>query len=161
MLVPKTHPRIALRGRLDDLQADILNVQLRALEEGNGKLVDALQQTLDFARKILGSEVAEKPLEDTELLGMDEAAQRRVSHNPKKYLGVGHLMPDVHMGALALGLNKLRTETREVELACVAAFERPDGSSERTDLVRALNRLSSTFYIMMLGVIAERTAKES
>lgn len=161
VLVPKTHPRIALRGRLDDLEADILNVQLRALEEGNGKLVDALQQTLDFARKILGAEVAEKPLEDTELLGMDEAAQRRVSHNPKKYLGIGHLMPDVHMGALALGLNKLRTETREVELACVAAFERPDGSSERTDLVRALNRLSSTFYIMMLGVIAERTAKES
>lgn len=161
VLVEKTHPRIALRGRLDSLQASILNVQVLALSEGEEALVDALQETLDLARAVMGAEVTEKPLEDRVLLGMDEAAQRRVSHNPKKHLGVGHLMPDVRMGAVPLALNALRCETREVELACAAAFTREDGSCARTDLVRALNRLSSTFYIMMLGVVAARTQEET
>lgn len=154
VLVEKTHPRIVLRGKLDSLQASILSVQLKASDRGDARLVAALQETLDLARSLMAAEVTDKPLGEVELLGMDEAAQRRVSHNPKKYLGVGHLMPDIRMGAVALGLNELRCEAREVELACIAAFAAEDGSCEREDLVRALNRLSSTFYIMMLGVAA-------
>lgn len=161
VLVEKTHPRIVLRGKLDSLQASILSAQLIASDEGDGKLVEALQETLDLARALMAAEVTDKPLEEKSLLGMDEAAQRRVSHNPKKYLGVGHLMPDIRMGRMALALNALRCEAREVELACIAAFARPDGTCERDDLVRALNRLSSTFYIMMLGVVAALTQEES
>jgi ethanolamine utilization cobalamin adenosyltransferase len=64
------------------------------------------------------------------------------------------------MGALSVRLNSLRTITRETELAAVTAFkgERDPGSSgqncpwqdcKRPDIVEALNRLSSLFYILM------------
>lgn len=160
VLVPKTHPRIIFRGRLDSLQADILLLELQAQEVGDRKLADGLQETLDFCRGLMSAEVTDKPFEAGELLGMDEATQREVSHHPKKYLGTGHLMPDARMGRLALGLNKLRTTTREVELACVSAFTTEDGTCERVDLVRALNRLSSTFYIMMLSQLSGHSYRE-
>lgn len=160
VLVPKTHERIALRGTLDDLQADILNVQVDALDAGEQGLVDGLQETLDFCRQIMSAEVMEQPFEAPLVLGLDAEQQRAVSHAPKKYLGVGHLMPDVHMGRLPLALNKLRTKTRATELTCARAFEAADGSCERMDLVQALNRLSSTFYILMLSYIAAHAPKD-
>lgn len=162
LLVEKKHPRIVLRGMLDDLQADIIELQVRAEAQGMTRTVDELSETLDYCRAIMASEVTEKAFEVVSLLGMDEARQREISHYPKKYLGIGHLMPDYRMGAVAVGLNKLRTKTRQTELAAVTAFCTPDGKTVRGDLIQALNRLSSTFYIMMLRLAAEtqKQAKE-
>ena len=84
------------------------------------------------------------------LLGMDEAALRRVSQNPQQELGRGHILPTVQFSWVGAALNSLRADAREVELAAADAFFRPDGSCERTDLIRSLNRLSSAFYIMMV-----------
>jgi ethanolamine utilization cobalamin adenosyltransferase len=54
-------------------------------------------------------------------------------------------------GPLTLAANRLRTQTREVEIAALEAFAVPGGGPPgRPDLLRALNRLSSAFYVMML-----------
>ena len=57
LLVPKTHPRIAFRGMLDSLSAEILCMQEGAWSSGNHALVEALQAVLDYIRAILGAEV--------------------------------------------------------------------------------------------------------
>jgi ethanolamine utilization cobalamin adenosyltransferase len=48
-----------------------------------------------------------------------------------------------------LYLNKLRTLIREVEITAVDAFV-SELEIQKIDLLRALNRLSSAIYIMML-----------
>ena len=47
-------------------------------------------------------------------------------------------------------LNRLRALTRETELAAVAAFQDREGRPTRTDILRALNRMSSLIYILMI-----------
>lgn len=148
-LVPKTHPAIRLRGQLDTLEAHIIQYAVKAREEGRALLVEDLAECLAYARAILGCEVTEKPFGVEKLLGMDEARLRRVSQYPKEELGHGHILPTVELSWVAAALNALRAEVRQVELAAADAFFKEDGSCERIDLIRALNRMSSAFYIMM------------
>ena len=54
-------------------------------------------------------------------------------------------MPQPADSPAILQLNRLRTQIRETELAAAAAFGR-----DREDILRALNRLSSLVYILML-----------
>lgn len=150
VLVPKRHPRIALRGRLDSLEADIICLQVQTDGGGDHALTEALGQLLGFCRSILSCEVTGAPLAETALLGLDAQGLRDCSQHPKTHFGIGHLLPDYRLGAVSAALNRLRTQTREVELAAVEAFCQPDGTVERVDLLRALNRLSSAFYILML-----------
>lgn len=148
-LVEKTHPRILLRGKLDSCQAKTLEVGILAAKERRQAIVDGLDEILEYLREILAAEVKEEPLDRTTLLGMDEAELRAVSHNPRPHFGIGHIVPNMAMAPCLIGLNALRTLTRETELACVAAFRKENGSSARPDLVQALNRLSSAIYIMI------------
>ena len=53
-------------------------------------------------------------------------------------------MPQVSDGETVLMLNKLRTTLRTAERSAVAAM--PD----KTDLLQALNRMSSFVYILMI-----------
>ncbi|MFH5796791.1 hypothetical protein ACHM2U_15430 [Clostridium perfringens] len=46
----------------------------------------------------------------------------------------------------------MRTLTREVELAAYEAFKGEYGQVEREDLIKALNRLSSVFWIMIYKI---------
>lgn len=149
VLVSKDHPRIALRGRLDSLQAKIIEVQIVALDEGKKDVVADLSETLNFTRDILAGEVTGLPLERETLLGMREDELRSVSHDPSAHYNTGHLMPDYRMGKTAVMLNALRTMVREVELAAMAAFPVERGESARPDIIRALNRLSSAVYILI------------
>lgn len=156
LLVPKTHPRIVLRGKLDSLQADIVCLQVETAAQELWELTESLEELLSFCRKIMQCEVTEKALETPLLLGMDEAEQRKLSHTPKESFGIGHLLPHHKLGFVCAGLNRLRTQAREVELAAVEAFSLPDGTLAQTDLIQALNRLSSVFYILMLRLAAGR-----
>jgi len=140
VLVPKTHPRIALRGGLDSLQASVLLLQT----ECGGALREDLDSVLQFVRAILGAEVKDEPLRETELLGLSHSEVRRQSHDVRGVFGMDHLIPDCSMGPTALRLNLLRTQVREVELAAARAF--PEG--ERMDIIEHLNRLSSGVYIL-------------
>lgn len=140
-LVPKTHPRIFLRGKLDSLESALIlcQLQLPALTQPLGEL---LAQT----RRILRCEVLEEPLKEVRLLGLTEEELRRRSHIPQEYYGVPHFMPEASDGETIAHLNRLRCQVRETELAAAAAF--PEG--QREDLLQALNRMSSAVYLLMI-----------
>jgi len=146
----KDNPVVAFRGKLDSLCAMILEAQLLGEQAENRAFVDDLQETLEFVRRIFPAEYKGTPMEEPRPPGMTGEELRERSHNPEKYFGRGHLQMDKSMGGLCLRLNLLRTFTRETELAAVAAFRdtsAPSGS-RRPDIVEALNRLSSLFYIL-------------
>ena len=140
-LVPKTHPRIFLRGKLDTLESELILCQLRL-----PALAEPLGELLALTRQILRCEVLEEPLKEVRLLGLTEEELRRQSHIPQEYYGVPHFMPEASDGQTIARLNCLRCRVRETELAAAAAF--PNG--QREDLVQALNRMSSAVYLLMI-----------
>jgi len=152
-LVLKDHPRIILRGKLDTLQAKLLEVQVVASKHKMEKLVEDLDEILKFVRSILRAEVLEEKLEDMKLLGLDEEQLREMSQNPKKYFNQEHLLPNYKMGEIVVLLNSLRCLTRETEICAIQAFKTNDGIL-RLDIIKGLNRLSSCFYVMMIKTFA-------
>ena len=145
-LVHKTHPRIAFRGAMDTLEAEIMLCQL-VLREPMKK---QLQEVLDFARYLLRCDVLEEKVERETLCGLDEQQLRSHSHRPQEYYGQPHFMPEVTDGEEILRLNRCRCAAREAELKAVAAFTDREGNPTRIDLLRAMNRLSSMIYILMI-----------
>lgn len=148
-LVPKTHPRIKLRGKIDSLQAHILLAQVRAKQLRMENIVKDLDEILNFVRKLLRAEVLSEPVEDFGFFGLSHQEIREISHNPKKALGVPHILPNYEMGEMMAYLNLVRTQVRETELAAVEAFLDPTEGPQREDILTALNRLSSAVYVMM------------
>ena len=59
-------------------------------------------------------------------------------------------MPEVSDGETVLRLNRCRCAARAAELAAAAAFTDEDGNASRADILRALNRMSSMIYILMI-----------
>ena len=151
VLVPKTDPRIAFRGKLDSLMAQTLLLQCRALSQGLEELAAGLGEVLETERAVLAAEVKGEPLPERELLGLDGVGLRRVSHHVLEEIGIPHPIPGPDMGETALELNCLRTQVREVELAAAAAF-----GEGREDILRCLNRLSSAVYILFCRLVAAR-----
>ena len=154
-LVAKNHPRILFRGKLDSLEAAILEAQALAHRQNAPAVRDGLGEVLEQVHLVLGAEVKDQPLEEVPILGMDQARLRQVSHNVKGAFGIDHPIPSWEMGELALRLNTLRTQVRETELAAAVAFEAP-GETPRPDIIRALNRLSSAVYILFCKLLAEK-----
>ena len=156
LLVPKTHPRIAFRGRLDSLMAQVMQVQITALEEGKPALADDLDEVMGLLRNILAAEVKETPLEPVKLLGMDSAQLRYASHHVRESVGIDHPVPNYRMGKLCAALNLLRTQVREAELSAARAFSDGGGVCGREDIMEGLNRLSSGIYILFCREAAGR-----
>lgn len=148
LLVPKTHPRIAFRGQIDALEAELLLCQ-HAVKE-NQALVDALQEMLDFVRSLIRADVLEEPVAEVRLCGLSDAELREHSHFPDKYYGQPHFLPKYTDDAAILYLNRVRTKVRETELACCRAFSDADSKLRRVDILQALNRLSSLCWILMI-----------
>lgn len=149
-LVFKDHPRIALRGRLDSLQADFVLAQTMIAERsGNQRLISDLQELLDALREIMRCDVLNEPLRISGYLGLDFSQLRERSHDPKRFYGVEPMtLPEYSMGTEYALLNRLRTDAREAELSAVSAYHK-DESFLREDIILALNRLSSALHIMM------------
>ena len=156
VLVPKTDPQIAFRGKLDSLQALIIKTQLESENEGRHDVTRDLGELLDFVRMIVSAEVRDEPLKEIKLLGMDSARVRRDSQNVKEAFGIEHPVPSYRMGGLCVCLNQLRTQVREAELSAARAFTNDHGCCSRVDVVEALNRLSSCVYIIMCRVLADK-----
>lgn len=148
-LVHKDHPIIIWRGKLDTLTARIIEAQVCAHQLGNQEYVNDLQEILEFTRRLLTYELRGKEVEEFNLIGLDAAALRERSHDPVKFFGYRHMLADYRMGPLCIALNTLRSLVREVELTAAVAFKDAAGQSSRDDIIRALNRLSSLFYILM------------
>lgn len=149
LLVFKDHKIIGLRGKMDSLESKILESQIIAHKAGCEKMVEDLQQVLDFVRWILRCEVLKQDVGEFNLLGMTPEELRERSHYPKKYYGIGHEPVDFSMGEVAVALNSCRTTIRETELAAYSAFRGEYGDVQRPDIIKALNRLSSLFWILI------------
>ncbi len=144
-MVCKNHPRILLRGKLDTLESEILVLQCSCRPEWRAPLEDALT----LVRAVLAAEVRETPVPAWKLDGMEPEEVHRCSHHPQEFGFPGHILPSHEHGLLAAQLNRLRALTRETELAAVHAFW--DGQKTgREDIILALNRLSSFFYVLQL-----------
>jgi ethanolamine utilization cobalamin adenosyltransferase len=148
-LVCKSHGIIRLRGKLDSLAAKILEVQLVFQRLGLLKGIDDLEETLAFVRGIIRSEFLQEPLAPICLFGMDETELRRRSHKPKEFYGIPHFLTSIHDGEAVVLLNSLRTLSREAELEACKAYNADVCETKRPDVIFALNRLSSAFYVMM------------
>ena len=145
VLVPKTHPRIRFRGKMDTLEAELILCQrIPGAPEG------ALGEILDLSRKILRCDVLEEPLRQDTLCGLTQAEQRERSHMPQDYYGQPHFMPQASDGSVIAGLNRARCFAREAELAAVEAFSDREGNLIREDIPKALNRMSSMLYLLMI-----------
>ena len=145
ILVPKTHPRIAFRGAMDTLEAELILAQLAA-----PKSAGKLEEILSLARKIIRCDVLEEPLEVTVLCGLTEQEMRHRSHFPQEYYGIAHFMPASSDGAAIAQLNRARCAAREAELKACDAFADREGRIIRMDILRAMNRMSSMLYLLML-----------
>ncbi len=145
VLVPKTHPRIRFRGKLDTLEAELILCQLESKE-----IAEDIGEVLALARQIIRCDVLGEPLSEGKLCGLTEAQQRSHSHFPQEYYGQPHFMPSAEDGRVIARLNRARCTAREAELAAVEAFSDRDGSPTRPDILRAMNRMSSMLYILMI-----------
>jgi len=155
VLVHKSHPRIAFRGAMDTLEAELLLSQLVADELLRGQL----QQVLDLARDLIRWEVLDEPVEQRPLCGLEEKALREHSHRPQEFYGQPHFMPQVTDGEVILRINRARCAARQAELLAVAAFCDREGVPERPDLLQAMNRMSSMLYILMIRQKANQEGK--
>ena len=151
LLVEKNHPRILFRGKLDSLEALIIKTQITAAENGRGDVAEQLDDVMEFVKLLLGCEVKDEPVPEFKLLGMDSQRLRYVSHHIYEEFGIQHSVPHYSMGRVCAELNYLRTFIRETELSAVEAFT-VDGEMKRSDIVEALNRLSSCVYIIFCKV---------
>ena len=145
ILVPKTHPRIRFRGKMDTLEAELILCQRIP-----GAPEAALGEILTLARKILRCDVLDESLIWDTLCGLSEQEQRERSHMPQDYYGQPHFMPQASDGSVIAGLNRTRCFAREAELAAVEAFSDREGNLIREDIPKALNRMSSMLYLLMI-----------
>ena len=145
-LVEKTHPRIAFRGGMDTLEAALL----LAAAEAEGSIRTQLEEALSYTRYLLGQEVLEQSVVCKALGGMDEQQLRQRSHRPQDFYGKPHFMPQPTDSKALLLVNFARCKAREAELLAVKAFRDTEGLPTRTDLLQALNRLSSFLYLIMI-----------
>ncbi len=146
LLVPKTHPRIAFRGAIDTLEAELILAQL-ALEPEASR---AVEEVLTLTRRLIRCDVLEEPVGDVTLCGLTEEQQRRQSHLPQEYYDQSHFMPEAADGMAIARLNRARCTARAAELAGVRAFSDREGNPTRPDILKALNRISSMLYILMI-----------
>lgn len=160
ILVDKDHPRIAFRGCIDSLEAEILLAQQACAGAGCPALAQELEEVLAFVRRFIRFDVLDEPVGEIALCGYGPDELREYSHYPEKHLGQPHFMPHYTDSPAILAVNKVRTEVRRTELAAYAAFRDADGGVKRPDIILGLNRLSSLMWIMMIKLKAGKYPRE-
>ena len=146
LLVSKCHPRIAFRGAVDSLESELIFAQLAVPED----VAKQLQEVLNLVRLVIRCDVLEEELKVQKLCGLTEGELRQRSHRPQEYYGIPHFMPEYTDGEAIVRLNRARCAAREAELKAVAAFTDREGNPTRVDILRAMNRMSSMIYILMI-----------
>jgi ethanolamine utilization protein EutL len=157
-LVPKTHPRIAARGKMDLLQSAVLDAQVAADTDGARALVGELGEILELARALVGAEVTGREVPPPRLFGMGSDELRDATHHTHELYGVPFMYPDVRQGPVVAKLSLARGIAREAELAVIAAFPPGRGAvtapPARADIAHALNRISSALYLLACRYVA-------
>jgi ethanolamine utilization cobalamin adenosyltransferase len=153
-LVPKNHKRVVFRGKLDNLEANLINAILEIQCTGLRDLVNDLNIIFEYSKKIMRAEVLNEELQFIEFKGWSDSDIREYSHHPDKYFEVKHFVPDPRYGKVVASINIIRTLVRELEIAAVDAFYNEEEKTvEREDIIKALNRMSSLIYIIMCQYI--------
>jgi ethanolamine utilization cobalamin adenosyltransferase len=157
-LVAKNDPRLKLRGKLDTAIAQAVWIQTGFDPEGGkSPLAHWLADVRSALGCVLKAEVTGEAMPPVAMGEFDEAAIHAISHDPLKYLGHDHIVPEAAHGAQVARLNLLRAEIREAELLAADVFIDRDFKVSRPDVMQALNRLSSAVYVLMLTtLLAER-----
>lgn len=150
VLVMKTHPRIAFRGAIDTLEAELLLAQCVLCKPYDGQV----GEVLEFARRLIRCDVLDEQVGDEKLCGLTAEELRVRSHRPQEFYGQPHFMPAAGDGEGILRVNRARCAARAAELSAVAAFSDREGNPTRPDILKALNRLSSMLYIIMIQLKA-------
>ena len=158
-LVFKDHPVIKFRGEIDYLESEIIMVQVLAQDKGYDLLVSDLEEVMKFVQNLIRVEITGERIDDFNVLGLTSDEIRDYSHHPSKYFNLKHFIPSYKQGEIVAHLNKLRTITRQVELVAYNAFVSEYGESIRNDIIKALNRLSSLFWIMRFKYLAKKYEK--
>ena len=151
VLVRKTHPRIAFRGKMDMLETELMLCQLTVPE-----FRQELGEVLALSRLLIRCDVLDEPVPQHKLCGMTEAELRKRSHFPQEYYGQPHFMPEYTDGQGMLQLNKARCAAREAERLAAEAFQDREGNPTRVDILQAMNRMSSMLWILMIQLKKER-----
>src|SRR5699024_8602827 len=154
-LVYKDHPRIQYRGKIDSFESELLWFRALIKEMDKETICQGLDDLYKYTRKLMRAEVLGEDLEDFVVLGYDADQVREFTHDPQKYFGIPHLMLTGDEPKEILLLNCLRAKIREVELSAYEVFRKED-KFEREDILKALNRLSSGFYFLMLLSLSKK-----
>lgn len=91
-----------------------------------------------------------EPLGCQAIVGLSDEDLHRLSHQPLRYLDHDHLVPEASHGRDAALLNLLRTKVRGNRNRSGAGLYHRSFEVLRPDILQALNRLSSTVYVMMI-----------
>lgn len=160
ILVAKNDPRLKLRGKLDSAIAQ--TVLLQEEFDPEGRFLN-LEKWLADMRSALGNvlraEVTGEPLTPVSLGDMDTETIHAISHNPLKYLGHDHIVPEKGYGMRVARLNLLRAQIREAELYAADVYIALDFTVTRPDIMEGLNRLSSVAYVLMLLTYLAETSR--
>ena len=154
LLVFKDHPRIAFRGMIDLLEAEIALCQQVCVREGIPALAEELEEVLGFVRRFIRFDVLEEPVGEVRLCGLGPEELRERSHYPEKYYGQPHFLLHYTDPPAILAVNKVRAVARQTELAADRAFRDENGAVTREDILQGLNRLSSLLWIFMIKLKA-------
>lgn len=153
VLVFKDHPVIKYRGTLDNLESEIIATQIRINELGYKSLVFDLEEIISLVRKLIKVQITGESIDNFEVMGLDSDMIREHSHHTTKHYGINHFLPSYKQGEIPALLNRLRTLTRKAELVAYDAFKDEYKNTQRNDIIKVLNRLSSVFWIMMCKFI--------
>lgn len=153
-LVFKDHPRIAFRGLIDLLEAEITLAQQVCVQEGFETVTRELEETLGFVRRLIRCDVLDEPVGGITLCGYGPDELRECSHYPERHFGQPHFMVRYSDSPAILAVNKVRAVVRQTELAAYRAFKDENGAVSRDDIILALNRLSSLMWILMIKIKA-------
>ena len=146
--VEKTHPRIALRGKIDALEAEVTLIQ--SLCE-NKVIFDALSDVVQVLHAVMRAEVLGEPVAPCRIGGKTLETMHALSHNPPG----GHRSIDPADGELCARLNLLRTHGRAAELAAY------DALPQRADVAQTLNALSGAVYTLLCALRQEQAQDAS
>ena len=157
-LVAKNDPRLAFRASLDTSIALAVWLQTEFKEK-------TISAWLSDVRSVLGNVMRADALGEEliaqQIAEMTEDEIHQISHNPLKYLGHDHLVPDQVFGREVALLNILRTKIRETEIAAANIYIDRYFNILRSDIMQALNRLSSAVYVLMVMLTSEAGIKSS
>jgi len=160
-LVPKNHPRISFRGHLDSSICDTVAIQCYFQEKQAPQLVqNILKEIRSYLGQVMQSEVLETPLPLATIHNLPSETVHSWSHQPLKYLGYDHMLPDITYGTKIAKLNCLRAQVRRLELEATTLYTDASYHLSRPDMIAGLNSLSSVIYVLMIMLWQIQRGKE-